>query len=447
MTELFLRILFFTLATVIVFPSFPLRWSIFAYLLIVHLNLSRGEFTSAISLGLENSIKSVILPTVLFIRVRFSGFRLSRIQTLYLAGALFVLYAVISSAWTPFRIPAIKQLGYFYSYVVTIPVFVWLFHSNKRSAYKVIIWAAIFSIILAIVKFLLAEQSLTETGYRFASFSAKQSFALYLVLIISIIIAIPRKYFGGLLWKSLTLAIMVFSLFINESRTGFISILIIISFSILWILLVKPNYRRVYFILAFGAVLSSMAFFIYLGTPSMDIQKYLTQHRPFQVIATAGRNYSLRDIGTLNFRFLMYHTIIDRIKHKSVRENILGSGTSSAAELVIEGDIYYRGYDEYTVDANRVVHNEFLRVFYEWGLVGSVFFLSLLFGLLKLGINLLRRETTFEIYMLVVGLILLILFLMVENILAGSGRPVGTGLCLLVAYLFSFYQKKPKEIP
>jgi O-antigen ligase len=137
-------------------------------------------------------------------------------------------------------------------------------------------------------------------------------------------------------------------------------------------------------------------------------------------------------IGTFEWRLGAYHTALDQIRTRPLIEDVFGSGTSSAAQAVVTFNP--TAFPADTIDANRAIHNEFLRTFYEWGAIGSLLFLAFWIVLIagfartirSLGI---RATQTFW------GLLpTLMLGLLLENVLAGSGTPVGTGFALVIAF-------------
>ncbi|HVX29565.1 MAG TPA: hypothetical protein VHA53_03715, partial [Nitrolancea sp.] len=138
-------------------------------------------------------------------------------------------------------------------------------------------------------------------------------------------------------------------------------------------------------------------------------------------------------IGTFEWRLEAYRTAFDRIESRGVLANVFGSGTSSGADVILAFNP--TAFPANTIDPNRSMHNEFLRAFYEWGVIGSALFLAFLVALLVGVFRQTRRfgwSTTWAFW----GLLpTLLLGLLLENVLAGSGTPVGTGFALVFAYV------------
>ncbi|HEX3722914.1 MAG TPA: hypothetical protein VHV31_08995, partial [Nitrolancea sp.] len=138
-------------------------------------------------------------------------------------------------------------------------------------------------------------------------------------------------------------------------------------------------------------------------------------------------------IGTFAWRLGVYRTAIDQIEARNPVEDVVGSGTSSGAKVILEFNP--TAFHANTIDANRSLHDEFLRAFYEWGIIGEALFLAFL-GSLVMGLVRQTRAAGFETTWPFWGLLpTLGLGLLVENVLAGSGTPVGTGFVLVIAYV------------
>ena len=85
------------------------------------------------------------------------------------------------------------------------------------------------------------------------------------------------------------------------------------------------------------------------------------------------------------------------------------------------------------VDGNRAFHNEFLRAFYEWGVVGLTLFLALWFFVVRdtwiLGV----RQKSLAGIACLAFLPAIFFGLMIENMLANSGAPGGMGFVLVLS--------------
>jgi O-antigen ligase len=147
--------------------------------------------------------------------------------------------------------------------------------------------------------------------------------------------------------------------------------------------------------------------------------------RAADLFAVAAGDEKLSDIGTFRFRAAIWEAAIDELGESRAASIAFGHGSSSAAGLRARNPSWLAFG---VLDGNRVMHNEYLRTVYEWGIFGSlllgIFLISLIGGALKLG----RHGTA------VVALSpMLLVSLGVENVFAGSGGPGGSGFALVAA--------------
>jgi O-antigen ligase len=141
---------------------------------------------------------------------------------------------------------------------------------------------------------------------------------------------------------------------------------------------------------------------------------------------------SYEDVGTFAWRVLIYEEATDQILNRSVAGLLFGSGTSSAGGVKV--DVYTQFTPE-DVDANRSMHDEFLRALYEWGIVGLVLLLGFLASTFLLCWTRAKTMKDGQALAYVALFPTILLGLGVENILANAGHPVGTGY--LLAFTFS----------
>lgn len=99
--------------------------------------------------------------------------------------------------------------------------------------------------------------------------------------------------------------------------------------------------------------------------------------------------------------------------------------------------VFPNSYKPEQIDANRVIHNEWLRALYEWGVAGlSLLALSLLalpLGVLRTSDSRWRRNAPIVLAFLPAFLA----SLSAENVLAGAGNAVTMSLALIVALLWA----------
>jgi hypothetical protein len=192
-------------------------------------------------------------------------------------------------------------------------------------------------------------------------------------------------------------------------------------------------------ILAYSMVCFST---VVLGT-LMVLNFNPNQADPFEygssrIVATVGALITGEDtaqrvgLANLNFRFSVYDGAINELRSASVGELLLGHGTSSGGNVVMR--VFPRSYKADTLDPNRVLHNEWLRALYEWGIGGLGLVIAVL---LTLVVGLVRR---YNLDAARVGSAIALSFtpafllaFSTENLIAGAGNAVTMSLALLVS--------------
>jgi O-antigen ligase len=137
-------------------------------------------------------------------------------------------------------------------------------------------------------------------------------------------------------------------------------------------------------------------------------------------------------MGTLGWRLGIYAEILERLEKRDAIGLLFGSGTSSGAKLMLDRDS--ENYELNSVDANRVLHSEYLRALYEWGVVGLVIFLAFLCAT----VIAFKRKITAEsggCGLAFLGVLpSLLIGLAIENVLAGAVSAAGVGILLAISF-------------
>jgi len=410
----------------------PMKWSLLSFILISHIDVTTSSFESATSVGFENSVRTVVLPTLLFLR--FSRGRLSNLHrnTPVLLWSLLTLYAAASCLWTPFHLSGIKMIGYMYSYLVLGAVFLdgW----GRRVLTPNIIVASLWlSLLMAAVQtYVLGNQfgklSPGLEDDRFTSFCSPQVFGAFLLSMMSIIFVTSRLS----AWVASFHGIAGFvGIVLCGSRYIFLGSLMLAVIVIASHVIRQPTIRKRSARVLAGAV------GLLIGTIALGGVLYVDQeNRIAQLAATVLEGKSpLESIGTLVWRRAVYDQTLTTLVQRSPSELAIGSGTSSGALAVIGWD---RRYLETSIDANRVVHNELLRVIFEWGFVGLALFVGFLVCIVRMFMKLAVSQRIMPAYAFLSLLPTVILGCCSENILAGSASPVGVGFLLSMMYGISY---------
>ena len=164
------------------------------------------------------------------------------------------------------------------------------------------------------------------------------------------------------------------------------------------------------------------------------VLKALPENRLNEMLSAAVTSEnSLQDVGTFVWRFSLYQKALDELTGRGLKSKLLGSGTSSAAALVLQTGFF----TESNVDPNRALHDEFLRSAYEWGAVGLLLLLAFLVQTVFICARLIRDHDSGEAWTFLAILIPLLISLTVENFLADSASPGGVAYNLALSAMLA----------
>jgi hypothetical protein len=315
------------------------------------------------------------------------------------------------------------MVGYLYCYSVLFILFrrAWL---ESWLSVRFLIANLALALCLAVLQTYILGSPQSIEG-RFTSFDSPQSFAAYLISIAAIVWFSNEK---GVL-RTVAIAAVVGGIFLSGSRYVLIGLGMLFALSFLrnWFEQAAAQRLRALFkklLYVTASILLSVALLIH----------FAPENRLNELVSFAGTSSSsYEDVGTFAWRLLIYEEAITQLVNRSLPGLLVGSGTSSAGGIKV--DVYSSDFTPDDVDANRSMHDEFLRAIYEWGVIGLVLLIGVLVStfLLCWKRAKLTKEGPALAYIALFPAILL--GLGVENILANSGHPVGTGY--LLAFTFS----------
>lgn len=417
-----LRILFWMLAVLAI--VLPPRWSLLSYILLTHVDLSGPMFDSTYSLGIENGIKIVIIPTILLIRFGWNPDwppAWKRIGAIW--AALFAL-AAITIFWTPYRLSAVKMGGYLYSYIVIFLVLVVAWRNRWIEA-RTITLSIVVAFCLALVQTYSMDNPFgreDESTYasRFTSFCSPQAFAAFM-LGAGAVLAAARRY-RLTHWIGISFALL--GVVLSGSRYAFGGLacfILIFAFG-----RTVRHKKKLAFAILKAAVAGSLVIVIIIAT----ILHYDKNNRMMELFTEKLTTPdALEDIGTFADRISIYTAAFDAMQGRPWAKVIFGSGTSSGTTVML------MAHPELAdkVDGNRAFHNEFLRSFYEWGAIGLALFIAFWFFVVRQAWILAIRQKSLAGLAALAFLPAIFFGLMIENILANSGAPGGMGIVLVLS--------------
>ncbi len=433
LAPLIARALFWVLALAVAVA--PRRWALLAFLVVVQVDVSGPGWASPTAVGVENAIKIIGLPLILLLRLGLPVHKPYRSPAFKLWG-LFTAYVAIASIWSPYHIAAAKMVVYLVSYAVVFLLFTEAWRTGLLNT-RQIVAAVWISLILAVLQTYVlgnpfgSPPKLIVEQARFTTFSPPQSYAAFLAAAAALLLFLPRPHDNR--YDRTAVAVtgvgIAVGLVLVGSRYVFVGagmLLLIWGGLTLWKRLHQSTMSRASAIRA--VAIGSAAFIILVGS----IAAVAPDNRIFALrkLVDHGR-FNPKAIGTFEWRLDAYRTALEQIRSRPLSEDVVGSGTSSGARPVVAFNP--TAFPANTIDANRALHDEFLRAFYEWGAIGSAIFIAFLVTLVVGFARSIRPLGVGPTQVFWALLPTLLLGLLLENVLAGSGTPVGTGFTLVVA--------------
>jgi O-antigen ligase len=269
--------------------------------------------------------------------------------------------------------------------------------------------------------------------WRFTTFSGAQSFAPFLLCIVVLLLFCEKlSVFTFVTSVAASAAILE-----TGSRSTFLGLL--------WVLLVYGIFSatRSAQRIRLGMIFKRALWFAAAVAVILTVVVQLLPENRLNEMVTAAveKNATVDDVGTFGWRFSLYQRTLDEVTHRSPVRMLLGSGTSSGADLVLDEGFF----QEANVDPNRAIHDEFLRAAYEWGLIGLCAFLLFFGSILKFAFATLRDHRSPQAWAFLAISVPLLISLSVENFLADSGSPGGVGYNLILTSLVAAYGLIPES--
>jgi hypothetical protein len=430
------RVLFWVMCASILF--LPLRWAFVCLIVASHLDITTSSFTSSAAIGFENTVRILGLPAILLARMHFVPLKNISWKFPHKVWLALIAYVAAATTWSDFRLSGLKMVAYLVMYFVVYAIFSEAWAAGLLDVKRIRL-ATLFVIGLAFVQtYEMGNTSGVED--RLTSFSTPQYFAAYLLAALAILVFSEERgvfHYGScaailgaiVLAGSRYIFVSAILLFVVSSVRSAIGRHAGFEFKTIW----KRALATVIILLL---VLSGIISFF----PSSRIDDFL---RTFVT-----RDASIEDVGTWAWRLKIYAEIFNQLSGRSASQLFFGSGTSSGAALMLELEpSLYSETGEEAVDGNRVLHNEFLRSLYEWGVPGLM--LLLLF-LVSICVGFMRRVTSTGggPALTFIGVFPSILFgLAIENLLAGAVSAAGIGIVLAMTYAWEGVPVPMQEEP
>jgi hypothetical protein len=394
----------------------PLRWSVFAFLV-----LSLIDFEGGLNgVAVFNIAKGILLPAFLLWRMRrYSGHNSVTIAPI--AWLLLMCYVGVASTWSFFPDSAHKLVVQMFGSFMIACVYM-------RAAKAKVISAgtAVGLVPVCLVLGLLRGHFYPDWGDgrgRFTTFTSAQEFAAFLAALYCIILC-------GKGLRTPTRAIaccgIAAMLIMDGSRIWFVGVVIGTLLSLLlsrgqvWL---KICAAAVLVCMLTTLVAASDYFFQYMQG------KARTNRIASTVTAIHQGNPRGVGLGTFDFRQQINEIATSRIRSSDIGQLVFGRGTCNGALITAAISASYAHFP----DPNRMFHDEWLRVIYEWGLIGSVLWLLMFGSIIQYAIKGVAIDPGGNAKPLLIYLPSFMIGLAGENFIAGAGHAANMGFIFAIA--------------
>lgn len=401
----------------------PLQWALVTYFWLANVDLP----DIGGGLSVFNLAKAFLLPLYLLWRLRRVPGNVLRAPggMLWIA---FTFYVAIAGLWSLFPAAALKFVGHLSGSLLICVVLVKAVGGRKLRAESAL-WMAFGAIALAILRWVIAPDFADEES-RFGSFVTAQSFAAFIAALYSILL-FSRTIKA---WIQIpTLAALAAAMLLNGSRMWGASIVLATVLA----LMLSTLHKHLKVLGTIAVCVVILALFAFKDPLLAAVAGESGNNRIADAITAIGSGDDVgRGLGTYRFRKEINELALSQVAGSSLAQLMFGHGTSNAA--AITGSLfrlYYRKGDR--MDPNRMLHNEWMRVLYEWGLIGAFLWVGFIGTLCVLAWKGFQGRIGDAAKPLCVYLPGFLVNLAGENILAGAGNAVNIGFLLVLALAYA----------
>ena len=390
----------------------PLRWSFIAYLVLSVVDFYSGDS----GVGQLNTIKGLIFPLYLLWRLRNqSGHNKAVLAPI--AFLVFVGYVALASVWSLFPLSAAKLvLQLIGSFLICMA-----FLRGTKAGYltpSVVLPVTIGVLAVGVIRTFFVPNGIE--GDRFTGYISAQAYASFCTALFCV--ALCTRSIRPAVRYSIC-AVLALAVVLDGSRIWIFGVCIAVLMTLLtsrtraWVKILSGSA----IVLAITAVMASSELVLKLLAKDASSNRIASFVIDLYQGDTQGGG-----MGTYNLRRQIDDRGIEMIEASSPLEILAGNGTSNGA--LITWSVIHAG-----TDPNRAVHNEWLRIMYEWGIAGMIAWIVFVGSIAVYAIEGNRKDRAAHAQPLLIYLPAFLIGLSGENIPAGAGGAVNLGLILLIA--------------
>jgi hypothetical protein len=345
---------------------------------------------------------------------------------------LLIAYAGIASFWSLFPLSAVKlTVEMFGSFLICL-AFMRATKAGILTPSSVLAPAAIGVLALGVLRSVFLP-NWGDSPHRFTGFTTAQGYASLLAALFAL--SLGARSLRA--WERWTLCITLFlAIVLDGSRIYVIGVIVsmivalLVSYSRVWLKLLGIS-AIILLVVALVAEKEALLRMISQGARLNRVADTIN--------AVYEGNLRSTGLGTYQFRRGLYQHALKALTESSLLELSFGHGTSNGRILL--GMMVHAG------DANRAVHNEWLRILYEWGSVGLALWLVFIFSVIFYAIEGVRRDRLGHARPLLIFLPAFLGGFSTENVLAGAGHAGNIGFVLLAALAAVSHRQRVLYLP
>lgn len=414
----------------------PLRYGLSTYVVLSLVDTTGVDFSSLTAIGFANLVKVVVLPSLFYYRLRHT--HLSQVSSMPFSKVWvwFCAYAAVASVWTSFHVAALKMIGYLLSYAILFVVLLKGWRKGYITPRSLTVLAWISLLVAVFQTYVLGNPYGTPpngTPYatQFTTFIDAQSFAPFLLAMLLFQLVLCGK------GRMRTISSLTLTVAIVLAGSRYIYVATILGLLVFYLgqRLTDGKGISTRFLLT-----TAMLAVLLTAVPAWLVLKYFPASRINEVIdTTLSGQESLQNVVDVAYRLKIYSELGQALETRSFGRLLIGSGTSSGPEVRLRFD---PTYDETTTDGNRVIHSEFLRALYEWGILGFLLVLVFVLGVSKNCLGSFLRNKNSAALLSLAFLPAILTGLAIENVLAAPARPNGVAYILVLSCFGAFREVK-----
>jgi O-antigen ligase len=424
--ELLPTILFCVLFAIAVFA--PVRWSLVAFIMLSAVDFDSGDK----GIGVLNALKGLGYPIVLLWRLKqYAGH--GKVVVAPVAWLMLIAYAGIASFWSFFPLSAAKltveMLG---SFLICL-AFMRATKAGYLTPSSILVPSTIGVLTIGVLRMVFLP-TWGDSPYRFTGFTTAQGYASLLAALFALSLG-ARTLRPLIRWA---LCIALFSAVVLDGSRIYVIGLILSTIIALLVSYSRPWIKMLgvaTIILLVVALVAQKDFLLQAISQGARLNRVADT-----INAVYEGNLRSTGLGTYEFRRNLYQRAFKALADSSLIELTFGHGTSNGR--LLRGTLA-RGVG----DPNRAVHNEWLRILYEWGSVGFAMWLIFIGSIILYALQGVRKDRLGHSRPLLIFIPAFLCGFSTENILAGAGHAENIGFVLLAALAAVSHRKRIMYLP